>query len=643
MTAEPAFLGKELCGSVYANPPSDRVKPLTDDREISREELAVLCATLPAGPSKPVLVEHDPNKQVGVITAMFQAPQSGTTYARFKLYDTPEGRQTHQQIEAGRLRGLSLGTDWKRQPGLSTREVKLRELSVCTEGYRPDTGVFNASKDAAQASGAVDFVSLPPVNQPLPMDPTTTTSAPSAVPAPAAAPQQVMQQQQQQPAMQQQPQMYGSFNAAANAQPPAPQNNYGYPPMQPQQHQMPQLPFNMHQSAQTQQQQPVTTTTWGQFAQNPAQYFQPQQQQQPPKQPNEMWHFMNMQQQPQPQPQLSQPQMPYGFPPQHQYQQPPPQQQPMFYPPSQIAPPPYLQQQQLQQTSAAAPPALPPGLKTRGKRTASQIQAEDEDADEKNPGGTEKDTHGDMATDTKTDEKKTASTAVPAEKKQQTEATDKLLPIPETEAQIDKVINAILATPGMSKGDKEANIRALTETHRQLKAMHEEQRNTVLGRLDHVEKVLASRGFTNNPTFERLRRESADPAKFKTVIAEANSMLSMLEHSAGQSIAQPLNVNALSAPADGLQAAVNEWRSMMAPPGIHGQQHAQMGSTNASMAAQQQNTPAFPIPRHEANPHGITTVSGEPVVPVYSHQRPLFDKPLPRIIDPKMGTVNLRS
>ena len=98
MAAEPAFLGKELCGSVYANPPSDRVKPLTDDREISREELAVLCATLPAGPSKPVLVEHDPNKQVGVITAMFQAPQSGTTYARFKLYDTPEGRQTHQQI-----------------------------------------------------------------------------------------------------------------------------------------------------------------------------------------------------------------------------------------------------------------------------------------------------------------------------------------------------------------------------------------------------------------------------------------------------------------------------------------------------------------------------------------------------------------
>lgn len=633
MTAEPVFLGKELCGSVYANPPSDRVKPLTDDREISREELAVLCATLPAGPSKPVLVEHDPNKQVGIITAMFQAPQSGTTYARFKLYDTPEGRQTHQQIEAGRLRGLSLGTDWKRQPGLSTREVKLRELSVCTEGYRPDTGVFNASKDAAQASGAVDFVSLPPVNQPLPMDPTATTTTPSA---PASVPQQAMQQPPVQPQQPQQPPMYGSFNAAANAQPPAPQN-YGYPPQQ----QMPQLPFNMHQSAQTQQQQPVTTTTWGQFAQNPAQYFQPQQQQQQlPKQPNEMWHFMNMQQQPQPQ--LSQPQMPYGFLPQHQYQQPPPpQQQPMFYPPSQIAPPPYLQQQQPQQqpqqTSAAAPaPALPPGLKTRGKRTASQIQAEDEDADEKNPGGTEKDTHGDMATDTKTDEKKT----VPAEKKQQTETTDKLLPIPETEAQIDKVINAILATPGMSKGDKEANIRALTETHRQLKAMHEEQRNTVLGRLDHVEKVLASRGFTNNPIFERLRRESADPAKFKTVIAEANSMLSMLEHSAGQSIAQPLNVNALSAPADGLQAAVNEWRSMIAPPGIHGQQQAQTGMVNASMAAQ--NAPAFPIPRHDANPHGITTVSGEPVVPVYSHQRPLFDKPLPRIIDPKMGTVNLR-
>jgi HK97 family phage prohead protease len=628
---EPAFLGKELCGSVYANPPSDRVKPLTDDREISREELAVLCATLPAGPSKPVLVEHDPNKQVGVITAMFQAPQSGTTYARFKLYDTPEGRQTHQQIEAGRLRGLSLGTDWKRQPGLTTREVKLRELSVCTEGYRPDTGVFNASKDA-QASGAVDFVSLPPVNQALPMDP-SATSVPAPAPTPAP---QVMQQPQQQPQQPQQvqmmqPPMYGSFNAAAQSQPPA---NYSYPPsQQPQQQQQQQyqLPFNMHQTAQTQP--PSTTMPWGQFMQNPAQYFQQQQQPQQPKQPNELWHFMNMQQ-------LPQPQMPYGFPQQ--------QQQSMFYPPSQLAPPPYLQQQQQQQQQqqppqqpqqptapTAAAPALPPGLK-RGKRTASQVQVEDDESDEKNPGGTEKDSE--MAAEVKTDEKK----SVVPEKKQETETAAKLLPIPETEAQIEKVISAILATPGMSKDDKAANIRALTETHRQLKAMHEEKRHDVISRLDHVEKELAKRGFTNNPTFERLRREAADPAKFKTVIEEANSMLSMLEHTTGQSIAQPLNVSALAAPADGLQAALNEWRSLSAPPGIHGHQHQpQMGTVNASMKSQQ-HVPAFPIPRHDSNPHGITTVSGEPVVPLFSHERPLFDKPLPRIVDPVMGTVNLR-
>lgn len=625
---EPAFLGKELCGSVYANPPSDRVKPLTDDREISREELAVLCATLPAGPSKPVLVEHDPNKQVGVITAMFQAPQSGTTYARFKLYDTPEGRQTHQQIEAGRLRGLSLGTDWKRRPGLSTREVKLRELSVCTEGYRPDTGVFNASKDA-QASGAVDFVSLPPVNQALPMDP-SATSVPA--PAPTPAPQVMQQPQQPQQVQHMQPPMYGSFNAAAQSQPPA-NYSYAHPPSQQQQQQQyqPQLPFNMHQSAQTQA--PATTMPWGQFMQNPAQYFQ--QQQQPPKQPNELWHFMNMQQFPQPQ-------MPYGFP---QQQQPQQQQPPMFYPPSQLAPPPYLQQQQpqpqqpqqpqqLQQPEAAAP-ALPPGLK-RGKRTASQVQVEDEESDEKNPGGTEKDSE--MAADVKTDEKKSA---VP-EKKQQTETAAKLLPIPETEAQIDKVINAILATPGMSKDEKTANIRALTETHRQLKALHEEKRNDVISRLNQAEKVLTSRGFGNNPTFERLRREAEDPAKFKTVIEEVNSMIAMLEYNTGQSIAQPLNVNTHAAPADGLQAAVNEWRSLSAPPGIHGHQQAQMGTVNASVKSQQSSAPAFPLPRHDANPHGITTVSGEPVVPMYTHDRPLFDKPLPRIIDPVMGTVNLR-
>lgn len=633
---EPAFLGKELCGSVYANPPSDRVKPLTDDREISREELAVLCATLPAGPSKPVLVEHDPNKQVGVITAMFQAPQSGTTYARFKLYDTPEGRQTHQQIEAGRLRGLSLGTDWKRQPGLGTREVKLRELSVCTEGYRPDTGVFNASKDA-QASGAVDFVSLPPVNQAVPhMDPNTTTASAAPTPAPQVMQQPQQPQTVQQPQQIQPPPMYGSFNAAAQSQPPA-NYSYAHPPSQQQQQQQqyqPQLPFNVHQSAQTQP--PATTLPWGQFMQNPAQYFQQQQQQQSqqPKQPNDQWHFMNMQQ-------LPQPQMPYGFPQQQQQQQQPP----MFYPSSQLAPPPYLQQQ-LQQPQQQQPvptqgaaPALPPGLK-RGKRTASQVQVEDEESDEKNPGGTEKDGN-EMAADVKTDEKKSP---VAPEKKQQTETTAKLLPIPETEAQIDKVINAILATPGMSKDEKTANIRALTETHRQLKALHEEKRNDVISRLNQAEKVLTSRGFNNNPTFERLRREAEDPAKFKTVIEEVNSMIAMLEYNTGQTIAQPLNVNTHAAPADGLQAALNEWRSLSAPPGIHGPQQSQMmmGTVNASMKSQGASTPAFPLPRHDANPHGITTVSGQPVVPIYSHERPLFDKPLPRIVDPVMGTVNLR-
>jgi HK97 family phage prohead protease len=629
---EPALLGKELCGSVYANPPSDRVKPLTDDREISREELAVLCATLPAGPSKPVLVEHDPNKQVGVITAMFQAPQSGTTYARFKLFDTPEGRQTHQQIEAGRLRGLSLGTDWKRQPGLSTRDVKLRELSVCTEGYRPDTGVFNASKDA-QANGAVDFVSLPPVNQPI----VTMDSTPQQQPQ---APQQPQMQQPQQQMMQQQPQqqqqqpmmMSGSFNAAAQTQAP-PNYSYAAPQQQQQQAPQPYLPFNMTQSAQTQP--PAATVSWSQFAHNPAQYFQPQQQK--PQVPNEQYHFMNMHQMPVPQ-------MPYGF-------------QQTFYPPSQLAPPPYMQQQQqlqqqpqqqLQQQQPAAPaptqqgaaPALPPGLKRHGKRTASQVQAEDEESDEKNPGGTEKDGSGDM-NDSKTEEKKASSVKF-AEKKQETETAAKLLPIPETESQIDKVINAILATPGMSKDEKAANIRALSDAHRQLKALHEEKRNDVLSRLDHVEKVLARSGFTNNPTFERLRREAADPSKFKTVIEEANSMLAMLEHNTGQSIAPPLNVNALAAPADGLQAALNEWRTLSAPPGM-AQHVPQMGTVNASAKSQQSSTtPAFPLPRHDANPHGITTVSGQPVVPLYTHERPLFDKPLPRIIDPSMGTINLR-
>ena len=67
-----------------------------------------------------------------------------------------------------------------------------------------------------------------------------------------------------------------------------------------------------------------------------------------------------------------------------------------------------------------------------------------------------------------------------------------------------------------------------------------------------------------------------------------------------------------------------------------------MGTVNASVKSQQSSAPAFPLPRHDANPHGITTVSGEPVVPLYTHDRPLFDKPLPRIIDPVMGTVNLR-
>jgi hypothetical protein len=618
------LLDKELVGSVCVNPPSDRNKPLDDDRLISREELADLCATLPAQSVKPVLLEHDVNKQVGVVTAMYQTPETGNTIAKFKLFDNDNGRAAQQLIDSGKMRGLSLGTDWQRQPNSTTRKVKLRELSVCTEGYRADTGIFNASKESAVAQS---FVPLPPVNLKQ-MDPSTTAPTSCAAPPPVQQ-QQPVQQMAPPPGSWQQPQappapamppglswqpqpQYGSMNASNYSQPQQPhQQQYG-----------PIYPYSMMQSpnvnpANAQQ------TTMGNLAQNPGQFFKHQQQGPENLQQNSFAPFPYYGPQGF---QVPQAQMVYP----HGY----PQQAPPYYPtlpqyaqPTGVPPPPAA----AAPAPTAAVPAkeekqLPPGLQQhmRKKRTAARVQQEDEES--------EAPASGDEKEETTAAEVKKTSAVEPAAKKQETSVAT--VPIPQNNAQLDAVIQNIVATQGMSNKDKENNIKVIVEQHKIVQQLLDEKRQLVVEKINAAEAHLKAIGMEKNATLERLRDEAKDPNKFKQVVEEVNSVLNMFNHVSGHRIADTMDVASTAAPASNLQGILSDWRSLQGSS--HPAQHVpQQGSFNASKTSSS-STPEFPLPRHEGNPHNLL-VDNKPYAPLFN--RPSVTGPLPTILNDKLGTI----
>jgi hypothetical protein len=403
-------------------------------------------------------------------------------------------------------------------------------------------------------------------------------------------------------------------------------SNYSQPQQPHQQQYGPIYPYSMMQSPNV---NPANAqpTTMGNLAQNPGQFFKHQQQGPENLQHNSFAPFPYYGPQGF---QVPQAQMVYP----HGY----PQQAPPYYPtlpqyaqPTGVPPP----------TAAAVPTAptaavpakeekqLPPGLQQhmRKKRTAARVQQEDEES--------EAPASADEKEETTAAEVKKTSAVEPAAKKQETSVAT--VPIPQNNAQLDAVIQNIVATQGMSNKDKENNIKVIVEQHKIMQQLLDEKRQLVVEKIDAAEAQLKASGVEKSAIFGRLRNEAKDPNMFKQVVEEVNSVLDMLSHVSGRRVADNMDVASTTAPASNLQGLLSDWRSLQGSS--HPAQHVpQQGSFNASKSSSSSSsTPDFQtaLPRYEANPHNIL-IDNKPYVPLFN--RPPVTGPLPTIID-KVGTV----
>lgn len=124
-------MDREYQGCIYDRPGHVRRSEL----DLTRTELAQIVAQLP---STPMVLDHELDLYAGVVTRAWQDPRTGSAYVGFCLDPHSEnGQVAYRRIKDQKVRGLSL-SHWP-----ST--LKPREVTICSRGARPNTGIINAS------------------------------------------------------------------------------------------------------------------------------------------------------------------------------------------------------------------------------------------------------------------------------------------------------------------------------------------------------------------------------------------------------------------------------------------------------------------------------------------------------------------
>ena len=119
----------QIRGVAHPAPPADGSR-----REPADLTAAEVRATNIAG--KPLLNEHDSNARVGTCLASWQGPDGS-----LRIAANVNDPKAIEDVRAGKLRGLSLGTDLILDEGGKVLYRGQQELSVCAEGRRPGTWV----------------------------------------------------------------------------------------------------------------------------------------------------------------------------------------------------------------------------------------------------------------------------------------------------------------------------------------------------------------------------------------------------------------------------------------------------------------------------------------------------------------------
>lgn len=119
----------QVRGIAHPAPPPDGSR-----REPADLTAAEIRATNIAG--KPLLNEHDANARVGTCLASWTGPDGS-----MRIAANVTDPAAIEQVRAGRLRGLSLGTDMIMDEDGKVLYRGQQELSVCAEGRRPGTWI----------------------------------------------------------------------------------------------------------------------------------------------------------------------------------------------------------------------------------------------------------------------------------------------------------------------------------------------------------------------------------------------------------------------------------------------------------------------------------------------------------------------
>lgn len=122
----------------------DVIRPGAFAASLARHKAA---GTLPA-----MLYQHDPNRPIGVWTKMEEDARGLMVEGRLVM-EAPDGKATAALLEAGALRGLSIGYKTTRasssgQGGRYLEEIDLWEVSMVTFPMQPSAQVDQKSIDA---------------------------------------------------------------------------------------------------------------------------------------------------------------------------------------------------------------------------------------------------------------------------------------------------------------------------------------------------------------------------------------------------------------------------------------------------------------------------------------------------------------
>lgn len=116
-----------------------------------------------ASPPVPMLAYHDPTKPVGVWSSIVVKADGLHVAGKLLIDDSPLAREMRAYVEAGAVRGLSIGFATKRAitrkgGGRTIQALDLAEISLVTVPLHPGARVTSVKSSAAAAIALADAI-----------------------------------------------------------------------------------------------------------------------------------------------------------------------------------------------------------------------------------------------------------------------------------------------------------------------------------------------------------------------------------------------------------------------------------------------------------------------------------------------------